>query len=51
MNLGSGGSLSVLCQPAAEVFLDGQSVGFTSLFLEWVQSGHHRVEMLSYSNS
>ena len=51
MDLVSGGSLSVNSQPAAEVFLDGQSSGFTPLFLEWVQAGTHHVEVRAYGDS
>jgi hypothetical protein len=51
MDLVSGGSLSVLSLPVAEVFLDGQAVGFTPLFLEWVQAGGHRVEVRGYGDS
>ncbi|MFH1035687.1 MAG: PEGA domain-containing protein [Pseudomonadota bacterium] len=51
MDLVSGGSLAVNSQPSAEVVLDGQSVGYTPLFLEWVQAGVHQVEVRGYGDS
>lgn len=45
------GSLRVVCQPKAEVLLDGSLVGLTPLSLPQVARGAHRIEVRAHGGS